>query len=70
MIFRLRNTEDTETMLRLVLLAGWDREQRWFGGRRDLDYSALRVQWLCTPLRGKAKVQGSRLSKQIGRAHV
>ena len=34
-----------------------------FGGRRDLDCSALRVQWLCTPLRGKAEAQGSRPSK-------
>ena len=34
-------------------------EQRWFGSQRDLDYSALRVQWL----HRKAKVQGARLSK-------
>ena len=38
-------------------------EQRQFGGWRDLDYSTPRVQWLCTPLRGKAEVQGTRLSK-------
>ena len=50
-------------VLRPVLLAGWDGEQRWFGGRRDLDYSAPRVQWLCTPLRGKSKAQGTRPSK-------
>ena len=37
--------------------------KEWFGGRRDLDYSAPRVQWLHTPLCGKAKVQGTRLSK-------
>ena len=34
-----------------------------FGGRGDLDYSASRVWWLRTPLRGKAKAQGSRPSK-------
>ena len=50
-------------LLRPVLLAGWDGEQRWFGGRRDLDYSAPRVQWLRTPLRGKAEAQGTRPSK-------
>ena len=50
-------------LLRLVLLAGRDGEQRWFGGQRDLDCSAPRVRWLCTPLRGKAEAQGSRLSK-------
>ena len=50
-------------LLQPVLLAGWETEQRRFGGWRDLDYSAPRVQWLCTPLRGKAKVQGSRPSK-------
>ena len=38
-------------------------EQRWFRGWRDLDYSAPRVQWLHTPLHGKAKGQGARLSK-------
>ena len=38
----------------------WNRER--FGGRRDLDYSAPRVQWLHTLLRGKAEAQGSRLS--------
>ena len=38
-------------------------EQRWFEGWRDLDYSALRVQWLCTLLCRKAEVQGTRLSK-------
>ena len=38
-------------------------EQRWFGGWRDLDYSALRVWWLRTPLRGKAEAQGTRPSK-------
>ena len=38
-------------------------EQRWFGGWRDLDYSTSRVQWLHTPLHGKAEVQGTRLSK-------
>ena len=38
-------------------------EQRRFGDWRDLDYSTPRVQWLCTPLCGKAKAQGTRLSK-------
>ena len=38
-------------------------EQRWFGGQRDLDYSALRVRWLRTPLRRKAEVQGARPNK-------
>ena len=42
-------------VLRPVLLASWETEQRRFGGRRDLDYS--------TPLRGKAEAQGSRPSK-------
>ena len=50
-------------MLRPVLLAGRETEQRRFGGRGDLDYSAPRVRWLRTPLRGKAKAQGSRPSK-------
>ena len=50
-------------MLQPVLLAGQDGEQRWFGGRRDLDCSAPRVQWLRTPLCGKAEAQGSRPSK-------
>ena len=38
-------------------------EQRGFGCRKDLDYSALRVQWLRTLLHGKAEAQGTRLSK-------
>ena len=38
-------------------------EQRWFGGWRDLDYSAPRVQWLHTLLRRKAEAQGARPSK-------
>ena len=38
-------------------------EQRQFRGQRDLDYSAPRVRWLRTPLRGKAKAQGTRPSK-------
>ena len=38
-------------------------EQTWFRGRKDLDYSAPRVQWLHTLLHGKAKVQGTRPSK-------
>ena len=50
-------------LLRPVLLAGRDREQRWFGGRRDLDYSTPRVRWLHTPLRGKAEAQGTRPSR-------
>ena len=50
-------------VLRLVLLAGWNGEQRGFGGRRDLDCGAPRVRWLRTPLRGKAKAQGTRPSK-------
>ena len=50
-------------VLQPVLLAGRDGEQRWFGGQRDIDYSAPRVQWLRTPLRGKAEAQGTRLSK-------
>ena len=50
-------------VLRPVLLAGRDGEQRRFGGRRDLDYSTPRVRWLRTPLRGKAEAQGSSPSK-------
>ena len=50
-------------MLRPVLLAGRDGEQRGFGGQRDLDYSAPRVRWLCTPLGGKAEAQGTRPSR-------
>ena len=50
-------------MLRPVLLAGRDGEQRVFGGRRDLDCSTPRVRWLRTPLHGKAEAQGSRPSK-------
>ena len=46
-------------MLRPVLLASRDGEQRGFGGRRDLDCNAPRVRWL----RGKAEAQGSRPSK-------
>ena len=53
----------TRDLLRPVLLAGRDREQRGFRGRRDLDYSVPRVQWLRTPLCGKAEAQGTRLSK-------
>ena len=55
--------EGVERVLQLVLLAGRDGEQRFFGGRRDLDYSAPRVRWLCTPLRRKAEAQGTRPSK-------
>ena len=55
--------QESVVMLRPVLLAGRDGEQRGFGGRRDLDCSAPRVWWLCTPLRGKAEAQGSRPSK-------
>ena len=51
------------SLLRPVLLASWEMEQRQFGGLRDLDYSVPRVRWLCTPLHGKAEVQGSRPSK-------
>ena len=43
------------------LLVGMEQSQ--FGGWRDLDYSAPRVQWLCTLLCGKAEVQGARPSK-------
>ena len=50
-------------VLRPVLLAGRETEQRQFRGQRDLEYSAPRVWWLRTPLRGKAKVQGARPSK-------
>ena len=50
-------------VLQPVLLAGREMEQRRFGGQRDLDYSALRVQWLRTPLHGKADTQGTRPSK-------
>ena len=50
-------------VLRPVLLASRDEEQRWFGGRRDLDYSAPRVRWLRTPLCRKAEAQGTRPSK-------
>ena len=32
------------------------------GGSGDLDYSRLRVQWLCTPLHRKAKAQEGRPS--------
>ena len=53
----------SEQLLRPVLLAGRDGEQRTFGGQRDLDYSALRVWWLHTLLRGKVEAQGTRLSK-------
>ena len=34
-----------------------------FRGWKDLDYSAPRVQWLCTLLHGKARAQGTRPSK-------
>ena len=51
------------SLLRPVLLAGRDGEQGRFGGRRDLDNSTPRVQWLRTPLRGKAEAQGTRPSK-------
>ena len=54
---------DTALLLRPVLLTGREMEQRRFGGRRDLDYSAPRVQWLRTPLHGKAEAQGTRPSK-------
>ena len=50
-------------VLQPVLLAGWDEEQRRFGGRKDLDCSTPRVQWLHTPLRGKAEAQGTRPSR-------
>ena len=50
-------------LLRPVLLAGQDGEQRGFGGQRDLDYSIPRVRWLRTLLRRKAEAQGTRLSK-------
>ena len=50
-------------LLRPVLLAGWDGEQRWFGGQKDLDCSAPRVWWLRTPLHRKAKAQGTRPSR-------
>ena len=39
------------------------RNREQFGGQRDLDYSAPRVQWLRAPLHGKAKAQGTRPSK-------
>ena len=51
------------TLLWPVLLAGWEMEQRRFGGREDLDCSAPRVQWLRTPLCRKAEAQGTKLSK-------
>ena len=50
-------------MLRPVLLVSWETEQRRFGGRKDLDCNAPRVQWLRTPLCRKAKVQGTKPSK-------
>ena len=53
----------SSALLRPVLLASWDGEQRGFRGRRDLDCSAPRVWWLRTPLRRKAEVQGTRLRK-------
>ena len=64
-IFSLTTTFSTSrlTLLRPVLLAGRDGEQRWFGGRRNLDCSAPRVWWLHTPLCGKAEAQGTRPSK-------
>ena len=55
--------ETVGELLRLVLLAGRDGEQRGFGGRRDLDCRVPRVRWLRTPLRGKAEAQGTRPSK-------
>ena len=58
-----RSESEAGLVLRPVLLAGRDREQRWFGGRKDLDCSTPRVRWLRTPLRGKAEAQGTRLSK-------
>ena len=48
---------------RFSLLVGRQPEQKWFVGWRDLDYSTPRVWWLCTPLRGKAKAQGTRPSR-------
>ena len=50
-------------LLRPVLLASRDGEQRWFRDQRDLDYSAPRVWWLRTLLRRKAEVQGTRPSR-------
>ena len=50
-------------VLRPVLLASWDGEQRRFGGQGDLDCNAPRVWWLRTLLRGKVEVQGTRPSK-------
>ena len=50
-------------VLQPVLLTGRDGEQKWFGGWKDLDCSAPRVQWLCTLLRRKGEAQGSRPSK-------
>ena len=50
------------SLLQLVLLTDRDGEQGQFRGRR-LDNSAPRVQWLRTPLRGKAEAQGTRPSK-------
>ena len=60
---RVKMTQWNALLLRPVLLAGRDGEQRWFGGWRNLDCSAPRVWWLRTPLRGKAEAQGSRPSK-------
>ena len=51
-----------QKVLRLILLAGQDRAEWMVGGSGDLDYSGLRVQWLCTPLHRKAKAQEGRLS--------
>ena len=55
--------DPSDPVLRPVLLASQEMEQRTFGGRRDLDYSAPRVQWLRTPLCGKAEAQGTRPSR-------
>ena len=52
-----------DCVLRLVLLASRGQNREWFGGRKDLDCSALRVWWLCTLLFGKTKAQRTRPSK-------
>ena len=65
LVWQCSNTSNSvwTSLLRPVLLAGRDGEQRRFGGQGDLDYSALRVRWLRTPLRGEAEAQGTRPSK-------
>ena len=45
-------------------------EQRMFGGWKDLDYSAPRVQWLHTPLRRKPKRRDQDQASPRRRGHA